>query len=393
MTGSQESGASHTGEDMKRDLIMVSGYYGFANLGDEAILEELIEELATLVDRDRIVVLSNNPESTRARFSVTSVNRWRLAEIVPLLGRTRLLVSGGGGLFQDTVSIKSVVYYAGLIFLARLRGARALVYAQGLGPLRGALARKLTAMAISRCAAVTVRDPSSQTLLESWGIPSVLSADPVWRLKTTPLPAEMAAALDDMRRLHSEGLFVGLSLRSSSGFGAAEAGKMADGLLESLPVETILLPLVLQENQDRDLLALVSNRWTEAGRKTLEFESMVFARLLPSQWLEFIGSLDLVVGMRLHSLIMALSRGVPVVGLSYDPKVEHVMREFEQPFLNLANGRDVESEVAGLPMLSELVIKAIEGRQELSGIARGRANAACELACQNFTILDKILSI
>jgi len=389
MTGSQVSGASHTGEDVKRDLILVSGYYGFDNLGDEAILEELIEELAALVDRDRIIVLSNNPESTRARFSVTSVDRWRLAEIVPLLRRARLLVSGGGGLFQDTASIKSVVYYAGMIFLARLCGARTLIYAQGLGPLRGSLARKLTAMAISRCEAVTVRDASSRALLESWGIPSVLSADPVWRLKTTPLPAEMAAALDEMRHLHPESLFVGLSVRSSAGFGAARAGELVERLLDSLPVETILAPLVLQENQDRDLLNLVSKRWSEAGRKTLEFESSSFARLLPSQWLELIGSLDLVVGMRLHSLIMALSSGVPVVGLSYDPKVEHVMREFEQPFLNLANGRDVESEVA---LLTELVNQAVQGRQELSGIARGRADAACELACQNFAILDKILS-
>lgn len=375
---------------MKRDLVIVSGYYGFDNLGDEAILEELIRELACLVERERIVILSNNPESTRARFSVTSVDRWRLAGIVPLLRRTRLLVSGGGGLFQDTVSIKSVVYYAGLIFLARLCGARTLIYAQGLGPLRGSLARKLTAMAISRCEAVTVRDASSRALLESWGIPSVLSADPVWRLETTPLPAEMAAALDEMRRQHPESLFVGLSVRSSAGFGAAGAGELVERLLDSLPEHTVLAPLVLQENQDRDLLNLASKRWSEAGRRTLEFDSGAFSRLLPSQWLELIGSLDLVVGMRLHSLIMALSRGVPVVGLSYDPKVEHVMREFEQPFLNLARGGDAGSEVALLP---GLVNQAVRGRQELGSIARGHASTACELACQNFAILDKILSM
>lgn len=375
---------------MKRDLVIVSGYYGFDNLGDEAILEELIRELACLVERERIVILSNNPESTRARFSVTSVDRWRLAGIVPLLRRARLLVSGGGGLFQDTVSIKSVVYYAGLIFLARLCGARTLIYAQGLGPLRGSLARKLTAMAISRCQAVTVRDASSRALLESWGIPSVLSADPVWRLETTPLPAEMAAALDEMRRQHPESLFVGLSVRSSAGFGAAGAGELVERLLDSLPEHTVLAPLVLQENQDRDLLNLASKRWSEAGRRTLEFDSGSFSRLLPSQWLELIGSLDLVVGMRLHSLIMALSRGVPVVGLSYDPKVEHVMREFEQPFLNLARGGDVGSEVALLP---GLVNQAVRGRQELGSIARGHASTACELACQNFAILDKILSM
>ncbi len=47
---------------------------------------------------------------------------------------------------------------------------------------------------------------------------------------------------------------------------------------------------------------------------------------------------DLVVAMRLHALIFALKEGVPVVGLTYDAKVEHVLNQFGQANLNFAKG-------------------------------------------------------
>jgi polysaccharide pyruvyl transferase WcaK-like protein len=94
-------------------------------------------------------------------------------------------------------------------------------------------------------------------------------------------------------------------------------------LHETLPDNSFLALLPLQINQDIELLQRFQNQWQALGRDCWLFETAGIQR--PSQWLNILSQCDLVVGMRLHALILALSSGVPVVGLSYDAKVGHVL--------------------------------------------------------------------
>src|SRR5262249_16596114 len=150
---------------VKRDLVVVSGYYGFGNLGDEAILEELTNELKKILGGvEKIVVLSAKPEETQSTFGIQARDPWPIVQLLPLLKRTQLFVSGGGGLFQDATSLRSVYYYWLLIALARLSGARAVIYAHGLGPLKTHMGKKLTRAALSLADGITVRDSSSLSL-------------------------------------------------------------------------------------------------------------------------------------------------------------------------------------------------------------------------------------
>lgn len=45
----------------------------------------------------------------------------------------------------------------------------------------------------------------------------------------------------------------------------------------------------------------------------------------PQLMLEEVSKCDLVIGMRLHSLIYAASQYVPPVGISYDPKIDQFL--------------------------------------------------------------------
>lgn len=81
----------------KYDLV-ICGYYGFDNLGDELICLALIEmALEAGLKKDRICVLSSDPRKTKSRFGVASVNRWNILEVLNALRQSRSFLLGGGG--------------------------------------------------------------------------------------------------------------------------------------------------------------------------------------------------------------------------------------------------------------------------------------------------------
>lgn len=367
----------------KNDLVLVSGYYGFGNLGDEAILEVLLSQLHP----ESCLVLSNNPEKTSSNFGVESQDRWNMLKVFTLFQRAKLFVSGGGGLFQDSSSVRSVIYYSLLHLMARLAGVKVLVYAQGIGPLRSPLARYLTALSMRFSDLVTVRDPRSLSLLSDWGITGHLTADPVWSLTPGVLPAEIESALDRYREAgEGDTILVGLSLREHPSMDTHSLKRLAEVLSKSLPPNAVLVPLILQRDQDSRPLNTVIDALEGEGFAVFKFDADSLER--PSQWLALIGRLDFVVGMRLHSLIMALGAGLPVFGLSYDPKVEKVMKEFGQPFLNLINDRPFQEEDQAMEkQLKEALLRRQDSIQSL----KKPLDEARRTACMNIQFIDRIL--
>ena len=98
--------------------IVISGYYGFDNCGDEAVLLAMLHCLKKTIPNARMTVLSNNPEQTRKQHGVGAVNRWNPVKIAIKLLTCNLLISGGGSLLQDVTSARSPGYYLGVIKMA-----------------------------------------------------------------------------------------------------------------------------------------------------------------------------------------------------------------------------------------------------------------------------------
>lgn len=368
-----------------RELVLVSGYYGFGNLGDEAILEQIIAELSRLVQRENIVILSQNPDSTEKTYSVKAVNRWNLRELAGLFGKAKLFVSGGGGLYQDVSSVRSVVYYSGLAFLARAAGCPTIIYAQGVGPLSSTIAKTLTRAAISQAQSIAVRDKASFEMLSKWGLSPHLTADPVWCLSATELPETVAAELALTRERNVDSLLIGLSLRKTHDITVREVEKMVPSIIEATSANATLVPLSLFPEQDDEFLECAAKLWEGSGRKVLSTDTK---ELRPSQWLKLIGRLDLMVAMRFHALLMALRSGVACVGLAYDPKVAYLMERFEQPFskLDAITGSDGSH-------LQGLVEQALGNASALGARAAELSVESESLACQNFDLLARILNM
>lgn len=369
---------------MDKNQVFISGYYGFENLGDEAILEEICRELKQLVKPEQIVVLSIAPEKTAEKYGVRAMQRKSLLDLWTALGPCRLFLSGGGGLFQNTRSLGSIIFYGLQILMAKAYGAQACIYAQGIGPLRGKLAANLCRQFFSQADHVLVRDDASMSYLQNWGIKGERTADPVWNLEASELPADVQSQLQKAGAANQKSKCIGISLRPSADLTDAHLQQLADGLQQSLQADDNLLLLPLQPDQDLPVLQSFEKLWKAKGKDCAILDASSLR--LPSQWAGVFAQLKWLVAMRLHALIFALKAGRPVVGIGYDPKVTQLLAEFEQQCLILTKedgGKDwAETLKTVASWLPNYAIKA-----------ERQAATAKKAACQNFDLLARILSM
>ena len=62
--------------------IVISGYYGFNNIGDESILTAIISNIRENIDNIDITVLSKDPELTSKKHKVDAINRKSMLTII-----------------------------------------------------------------------------------------------------------------------------------------------------------------------------------------------------------------------------------------------------------------------------------------------------------------------
>jgi polysaccharide pyruvyl transferase CsaB len=163
--------------------VLLCGYYGEHNLGDDALLEALVAMLPGPVVP---LVTACDEAQVRDRFCVATVQRRSLRAVLVALRHCRALVFGGGSLLQDSTSFRSLLDYALLISTARLQGRTVLLWAQGLGPLRRGRSRLLVRMLLHAVNGISWRDPESAALAASIGVPPPMVPMPSGRFRRTP---------------------------------------------------------------------------------------------------------------------------------------------------------------------------------------------------------------
>ncbi|HAR40560.1 MAG TPA: polysaccharide pyruvyl transferase CsaB [Coprothermobacter sp.] len=156
--------------------VLMVGYWGGFNVGDEGFLEIVLPRLR---HKAHITVASKNPENTMKSFNVRSVKAEPLTLVRELL-RNDIVLEGPGGLFQDATSFKSLFYYFLAPFLGKLFGKKVYLYGIGIGPINRSISERLTLKAFRMADGKYVRDAYSYDWLQSRGVSCDLAADVVF---------------------------------------------------------------------------------------------------------------------------------------------------------------------------------------------------------------------
>lgn len=304
---------------------VLSGYYGFDNSGDEAMLASILRELRGKKDDIRLLVLSKKPGETSKRYGVDSMARANPISLFRIFGRTGMLISGGGNLIQDLTSFQSMVYYTSLMNYAKFRGLKVMLYANGIGPLIRKTSSKIASGVLNKTDVITVREPNSYKMLQDIGVtkPKMhITADPVISFAKPD-----SSTVNDILKKYNitaDRKTVVFSVRPWKGMeGDFEPvfAKIADYIYEKYNLLPVFVPLNTKKDTriSADIINLMQN-------PAILIEDENRAKNLVG----IISKADLLVGMRLHSLIYAAITSTPVVGVVYDPKVRYFIELMEQ---------------------------------------------------------------
>ena len=144
--------------------VVLCGYYGAGNAGDEAMLGVLVSALKAKVGSGKITVISSDPAATAREYGVLSVARGDVSAVSRALAGADALIFGGGNILQDKTSTRSLVYYAQIAHLARKCACRVAFSANGIGPVTKNGNLKTVKKALECADYISMRDAGSLAL-------------------------------------------------------------------------------------------------------------------------------------------------------------------------------------------------------------------------------------
>lgn len=317
--------------------VMLSGYYGFQNSGDDAILDSIIDSLKKEKEDISIVVLSKNYRETMEEQNVFAIHRYNFFHIGKYLKYTRLFVNGGGSLIQDSTSTRSLVYYISLVHWAKRLGLRVMYYANGIGPVTKKVNIPWARRALEAADCITLREPESFSALKELGVRNEnvsLSSDPT--LTLMPEGEERLDQIFEAEGLDKNGRYFVLAIRQWKHNDLNFESKMAE-VIEEVSREYGLTPLFVPMQQPYD--SLISREILAKLKTPGKLLTGVYS---VTELLGIVGRSQFVLAMRLHALIYAVSIGVPIIGIIYDPKIKSFIDYLNQDNYVETNDLDVK---------------------------------------------------
>ena len=325
-----------------RPFILIAGYFGYGNVGDEAILTGILDDLKDSLPSAECVVVSGDPAQTTDSHGSQAIGWDDLPSIIAAVRQSDLVIVGGGGLFhdywpidsRDLLSTSKRPSYLSIPLLANMLRKPSMAYSVGVGPLRSTSARDYVRFAFDCFDAISVRDEESAALLRSIGVNfggsanAVVTADPAFRLLAAPTDEARAALTEagvDLQRP-----VCGVNLRYWD-FGADPArweGEVAQALDQwavKARGQVVFVPMQRGGRTAYEDDQQVCER-VQAAMRSQPPSKILRWHKGPRQAAAVFAACTVNLTMRMHAALFSLVGGVPTVGLSYDEKVMNLFK-------------------------------------------------------------------
>ena len=377
-----EKQAAETHGQKPYDAI-ISGYYGFRNIGDDALLMSIIKDLKEFKPDIRLLILSKIPAGTSRDFQVASISRINMLRIYQAMKNSKAFIYGGGNLLQDNTSTRSLLFYLSTVWLAKKLRLKVMFYANGIGPLKKSWSRMLTKKIMNKVDVITLREELSFEELKHMEISKpriLLTADAA--MTVTDGKEQESGILQKLGIAENRPL-LGISLRKYPGHEKFEHEKyetviagVADYMAAAYNAYPVFIPM--QHPEDIPILENVAAKMQHGC-------FVVREKLNVLQTYELISRMHMVLGMRLHALVFSAVAAVPMVGLVYDPKIKGFLDCIRQP--SAGDVRYLEYE-----KLKELTVQVWQKHDEINRQLAASMPALREKARENAKVAVELIT-
>ena len=305
---------------------VLGGYYGYSNIGDDAMLFTVLSNILQKKSDVKICLLTRNPKKFQKWLdnyftNITAKQRWNFPGIKKSIKKSKALVFGGGTLLQDNTSGRSFGYYSWLINTAQKLGKKTILYANGIGPLYSKKNKEKTEILMRNITLATIRDSESYNYLNSMNIDKkeekiYLTTDEVLTIRQN---SYLNAYKKDFKE-YIKGDYIVISVRKWKYLGVEFLEKFA-AAIEIICRENHLIPVyvIMQPTNDKKISEYLSQL---NGRAYLANAGGDIEKVL-----SIVRSAEAVISMRLHTLVFAAVFNIPMIGISYDPKVKSFLKD------------------------------------------------------------------
>ncbi len=400
MTGDRSSGMN------EKVNILVSGWFGCGNIGDDAILEGIVATARSLEEPPGIAALSHDPEGTASTLGIRayphlpagfrrgarSAADGALFRTIGAFRRSDLFLLGGGGFLSDWQEEAPWVWLRQLL-LAKAMGKKTMLYGLGAGPFLTKKGSRLTRRLVDQYAdRITVRDERSRRWLLDIGCKKeiTVTGDPALVLKENEGagPALLKTmGIPDVPLVGLNGIPLFLPKAWGSRMDRYDIlierlVEIARHVIEYLGLHLLGIPFM---EMDRDVLAAVASA---AGREKFK---ILGRGIPPRDLLSVIGSLEAMIGMRYHSLLFSAMTATPFYGIVYHHKGDELVRAMEMgPFSQeVGDGALMEDRDLDAEKVKEGIGYLLSHRDEIRVGLRSRGKRLRKREANNGEILKK----
>jgi len=321
---------------------LVHGYFGMGNVGDEAILSVLIDELRSRGIEP--IILSSNPKRSTLLHGVLScpnkllsLGFWK-----NFLGSSMLIFSGGGRYGKRTMRRMCMLAILAKALRKRVEFRALGIYpyewvglpiiANSPEPFGDLFTRALIKTAFTLADRVSVRDEFSKHILASSGVAKEvgLKEDLAFELK----PSSRERSLQILSK-HGVSVgnrpLVGVNLRTLH---PEVRWKLVDVVSNSLDwliargAEVVFVPFGYGSTPKRffDNDLIIAGELKKCMKNRDSFK-VIDNEYRPQEILGIFRFFDLFIGMRFHSIVFSMIMRVPTVALIYDTKTVELLKE------------------------------------------------------------------